>query len=140
MTEFNPKERTLARENVLKILYQHDLNEYSLTEIIKTFVEKRNFDKEYFTNIIKLFELNIESIDDFIEKNSDISLITIPCIDRSILRLAVCELRYRDDVPEKVVLNESINIAKKYSSTESYKFINKILDQLLVKIKKNDQK
>ena len=140
MTEFNPKERTLARENALKILYQHDLNEYSFTEIIDTFVEKRNFDKEYFTNIIHLYQSHIKSIDDFIEKNSDILLITIPSIDRSILRLAICELQYRDDVPGKVVINESINIAKKYSSTDSYKFINKILDQLLVKIKKNDQK
>tara|TARA_B100001769_G_C22046169_1_gene562317 strand:+ start:355 stop:777 length:423 start_codon:yes stop_codon:yes gene_type:complete len=140
MTEFNSKERTLARENILKILYQHELNHYSFSEIIKTFVEKRNFDREYFENIIQLYELNINQINSFIEKNSDISLITIPSIDISILRLAVCELQYRDDVPEKVVLNESINIAKKYSSTDSYKFINKILDQLLVKIKKNDQK
>ena len=59
-------------------------------------------------------------------------------IDRSILRLAVCELQYREDVPQKVVLNESINIAKKYSSSESYKFVNTILDQLLSKIKIND--
>jgi len=138
MNEFNPKERTLARENILKILYQHDLNEYSLSEIINTFVEKRNYDREYLINIIQLYESNIECINDFIEQNSDISLIKLPSIDRSILRLAVCELQYRDDIPQKVVLNESINIAKKYSSTESYKFINKILDQLLVKIKKND--
>ena len=135
MNEFNPKERTLARENILKILYQHDLNEYSLSEIINTFVEKRDFDKEYFINIIQLYASNTENINDFIEQNSDISLIKLSSIDKSILRLAVCELKYRDDIPEKVVLNESINIAKKYSSTDSYKFINKILDQLLVKIK-----
>ncbi len=136
MSEFNPKDRTIARENILKILYQHDLNGYSFSEITNTFVEKRNYDREYFINIIELYESNMEWINDFIEQNSDITLITLPSIDRSILRLAVCELQYRDDIPKKVVLNESINIAKKYSSTESYKFINKILDKLLVKIKK----
>ena len=113
--------------------------ECSFKEIIKSFVEKRRFDKDYFNNIIHLYELNIDKINNFIEKNSDISLDTLSPIDRSILRLAVCELQYREDVPGKVILNESINIAKKYSSSESYKFVNTILDKLLTKMKTNDK-
>ena len=139
MNEFNVKERTLARENIIKVLYQHDINKYSFKEIIKSFVEKRRFDKDYFNNIIHLYELNIDKVNNFIEKNSDISLDTLSPIDRSILRLAVCELQYREDVPGKVILNESINIAKKYSSSESYKFVNTILDKLLKKMKPNDK-
>tara|TARA_B100001250_G_C19809928_1_gene795241 strand:- start:1405 stop:1827 length:423 start_codon:yes stop_codon:yes gene_type:complete len=139
MNEFNVKERTLARENILKVLYQHDINQYSFKEIIKSFIEKRRFDKDYFNNIIHLYELNIDKINNFIEKNSDISLDALSPIDRSILRLAVCELQYREDVPGKVILNESINIAKKYSSSESYKFVNTILDKLLAKMKTNDK-
>ena len=139
MNEFNVKERTLARENILKVLYQHDINKYSFKEIIKSFVEKRRFDKDYFNNIIHLYELNIDKVNNFIEKNSDILLDTLSPIDRSILRLAVCELQYREDVPGKVILNESINIAKKYSSSESYKFVNTILDKLLTKMKTNDK-
>ena len=139
MNEFNVKERTLARENIIKVLYQHDINKYSFKEIIKSFVEKRRFDKDYFNNIIHLYELNIDKVNNFIEKNSDISLDTLSPIDRSILRLAVCELQYREDVPGKVILNESINIAKKYSSSESYKFVNTILDKLLTKMKTNDK-
>lgn len=139
MNKFNVKERTLARENILKVLYSHDINQYSFKEIIKSFIEKRSFDKDYFDNIIHLYELNIDKINNFIEKNSDISLNTLSPIDRSILRLAVCELQYREDVPGKVILNESINIAKKYSSSESYKFVNTILDKLLIKMKKNDK-
>ena len=139
MNEFNVKERTLARENIIKVLYQHDINKYSFKEIIKSFIEKRRFDKDYFNNIIHLYELNIDKINNFIEKNSDISLDTLSPIDRSILRLAVCELQYREDVPGKVILNESINIAKKYSSSESYKFVNTILDKLLTKMKTNDK-
>jgi len=139
MNKFNVKERTLARENILKVLYSHDINQYSFKEIIKSFIEKRSFDKDYFDNIIHLYELNIDKINNFIEKNSDISLNTLSPIDRSILRLAVCELQYREDIPGKVILNESINIAKKYSSSESYKFVNTILDKLLTKMKTNDK-
>ena len=54
MTIVNSKHRSIARENILKVLYQQDLNEYKFSQILKTFVEKRQFDKDYFENIILL--------------------------------------------------------------------------------------
>tara|TARA_X000000368_G_scaffold18705_1_gene14786 strand:- start:5084 stop:5500 length:417 start_codon:yes stop_codon:yes gene_type:complete len=138
MTNFKSKERTLARENTLKVFYQHDINEYSFTDITKAFIEKRSFDEDYFNNIIELYELNTVKINNFIEENTDLLLKSLTPIDRSIIRIAMCELMYRDDIPKKVILNEAINIAKKYSSKESYKFINIILDKLINIMKKND--
>lgn len=138
MTNFKSKERTLARENTLKVFYQHDINEYSFTDITKAFIEKRSFDEDYFNNIIELYELNTVKINNFIEENTDLLLKSLTPIDRSIIRIAMCELMYRDDIPRKVILNEAINIAKKYSSKESYKFINIILDKLINIMKKND--
>ena len=138
MTTFKSKERTLARENTLKVFYQHDINEYSFSDITKDFIEKRSFDEDYFNNIIELYELNAVKINNFIEENTDILLKSLTPIDRSIIRIAICELMYREDIPKKVILNESINIAKKYSSKESYKFINIILDKLVSIMKKND--
>ena len=138
MTNFKSKERTLARENTLKVFYQHDINEYSFSDITKDFIEKRSFDEDYFNNIIELYELNTVKINNFIEDNTDILLKSLTPIDRSIIRIAICELMYRKDIPKKVILNEAINIAKKYSSKESYKFINIILDKLVSIMKKND--
>jgi N utilization substance protein B len=138
MTIVNSKHISIARENILKVLYQQDLNEYKFSQILKTFVEKRQFDKDYFENIILLIEQNDDEILSFIEKNTDLKIQSLIPIDRSILRLSVCEFMYRSDVPKKVILNESINIAKKYSTDESYKFINNILDQLLKCFDKND--
>ena len=138
MTNFKSKERTLARENTLKVFYQHDINEYSFSDIIKAFIEKRSFDEDYFNNIIELYELNTVKINNFIEENTDLLLKSLTPIDRSIIRIAMCELMYRDDIPKKVILNEAINIAKRYSSKESYKFINIILDKLINIMKKND--
>ena len=83
-------------------------------------------------------ELNLGFIDKFIEDNTDLTLSTLACIDKAILRLAICELLYRKDIPEKVSINESISIAKKFSAEESYKFINNILDQLYKFISKYD--
>ena len=140
MTNFKSKERSLARENTLKVFYQHDINQYPFSDITKSFIEKRSFDEDYFNNIIELYELNAVKINNFIEENTDILLKSLTPIDRSILRIAICELMYREDIPRKVILNESINIAKKYSSKESYKFINIILDKLVSVMKKNDKK
>ena len=138
MTAINSKQRTIARENILKVLYQQNLNEYAFSDILKTFIEKRKYDKDYFENIILLIEKNNQKIVSFIEDNTDLKLESLIPVDKSILMLSVCELIYRNDVPKKVILNESINIAKKYSTDESYKFINNILDQLLRCLNKND--
>jgi len=126
----NQKERTLARECIIKILYQYDMTQYNFKSIENTFVEKRKYDDIYFKNILDLLEVNILFIDKFIEENTDVRLEDLSPIDKAIIRLAICEFLYREDIPEKVTINESISIAKKFSTDDSYKFINNILDQL----------
>lgn len=138
MNNFKAKERTISRENIVKVLYQQDLNDYSFDDILDTFIEKRRYDKDYFENVISLIKQNNKKIINLIETNTDLHVEKLIPIDRSILRLSVCELMYRSDVPAKVILNEGIDIAKKYSTDDSYKFINNILDQLLKHFNKND--
>ena len=70
------------------------------------------------------------SIDNFIIENTDLELDNLTPIDKATIRLAMCEFLYRDDVPGKVSINESVLIAKKFSTDDSYKFINTILDQI----------
>ena len=128
----NNKERTLARENIVKILYQQDINKNDLSSIMSTFVEKRKYDDIYFKELLKLLDINLNEIDDYITKNSNLTELESSIIDKSILRLSVCEFLYRKDIPKKVIMDESIKIAKKYSSEKSFKFINKILAHLLL--------
>ena len=87
MNEFNPKERTLARENILKILYQYDITGYMLRDIENYFIEKRSYDKVYFDNILSLLESNLGSIDKFIEDNTDITLSTLTSVSYTHLTL-----------------------------------------------------
>ncbi len=126
----NQKERRLARECIVKILYQRDLTDYSFKEILDSFVEKRKYDKEYLENLLNLLDINLVSIDNFIIENTDLELNNLTPIDKATIRLAMCEFLYRDDVPGKVSINESVLIAKKFSTDDSYKFINTILDQI----------
>lgn len=60
-------------------------------------------------------------------------------VDRSILRLGAYQLRFCDDIPGKVVINEAIEIAKKYSSEQSPRFVNGVLDAILRKLKEQKQ-
>ena len=124
------KERRWARECLVKILYQRDLTDYSFNEIFDSFVEKRKHDVNYLKNLIDLLDINFSSIDQFIIKNTDLDLNNLTAIDKAIIRLAICEFLYRDDIPGKVTINESVLIAKKFSTDDSYKFINNILDQI----------
>ena len=68
--------------------------------------------------------------------NTDIKVQQITKIDCSILYLAILEFLYIKDAPKKVIINESILLAKKFSSNDSFKFINKILDKIGGKSKK----
>ena len=73
----------------------------------------------------------MERIDKVIAETSENwSLERISVIDRTILRFAVYELLYCDDIPHSVSINEAIELAKKYSGDESGKFINGILDRI----------
>ena len=64
----------------------------------------------------------------------------MPGVDRNILRLSLCEMLYEVDVPPAVAINEAVELAKSYSSSESRKFINGVLSnalKLLPELKKN---
>ena len=126
----NQKERRLARECLVKILYQRDLTDYSFDEIFDSFIEKRKHDTNYLKNLMDLLDINFSSIDQFIIKNTDLDLNNLTPIDKAIIRLAICEFLYRDDIPGKVTINESVLMAKKFSTDDSYKFINNILNKI----------
>lgn len=140
MAKLKNKNKSLARENIIKILYQQDVTQYELNDICKNFIDKREYDKKYLSSTLDLIENNKAVIIDKIESNTNVKVSDTSPIDRSILFLSVSELLFKNDIPPKVVLDEAIKIAKKYSTEKSYKFINTILDKILKKIKQNDQK
>ncbi|MBH44208.1 MAG: transcription antitermination factor NusB [Gammaproteobacteria bacterium] len=127
----NNKQRSLARENIVKILYQQDISGDTFVYILKYFIEKRKYDEIYFLEMIDALDNNLLKIDKFIESKSDIKLKYTASIDKAILRLSICEHLYKSDIPRKVIIDEGINIAKKFSSEKSFKFINKMLDNLI---------
>ena len=126
--------RRSSRELALKFLYQFELNEGDLDEQIKLFLE-RNSSQEGVENFMKELVMSLVSkmkeIDEIIQKYSDHwDLDRMTVIDRNILRIGTCELLFNFSTPPKVVINEAIDIAKKYGNEDSPEFINGILDKV----------
>ena len=126
--------RRSSRELALKFLYQFELNGGDLGEQIKLFLE-RNSSQEDVANFMKELVVSLvnkmEEIDEIIQKFSDHWILDrMTVLDRNILRMGACELLFNFSTPPKVVINEAIDIAKKYGNEDSPEFINGILDKV----------
>ena len=130
MSEKKYKPQAIARESAIKILYQMKMNNISLKEVVSSFVEKRLYDETLLNKILNKYENNNEEIKKLLKEKTDISYDNIPVLDLCIIELSVCEYMYVNKT-KNIIINEYINIAKKYSSPKMYTFLNKILDTTL---------
>lgn len=123
--------RKRARIGQMQLLYQMDLLNNFEKEELELFIDNFSFskdEKEYISETVPHMLENIQEIDSLIEKNLEgWSLKRLAKVDRAILRIAVFEMLYRDDIPVEVSINEAIELAKAYGSSDSQKFINGIL-------------
>ncbi|MBE6053548.1 MAG: transcription antitermination factor NusB [Clostridium sartagoforme] len=127
--------RKRSREIAMELLFGMTLSKNTLEETIETFMEDyemklNTIDLEYIKNILLKVEENKSEIDKKIEESlSNWKLDRISKVNLSILRLAIGEMLYIEDVPEKVAINEAIELTKKYSDEKSVSFINGVLDK-----------
>lgn len=127
--------RRSSRELALKFLYLIELNKGIPEEQMKEFWERNPCQddiREFTEDLIKTFSENKDEIDGALEKCSDNwSLSRMAVIDRNLLRLAVCEILFKKNVPVNAVINEAVEIAKKYGCGDSSSFINGVLDRIV---------
>jgi len=89
----------------------------------------------FFTELVQGVYDKRAEIDPIIERHSDNWKIgRMPCVDRNVMRIAVYEMIYREDIPPKVSINEAIDIGKKYGAEDSGAFINGILDAIRIAV------
>lgn len=123
-------ERREERENLMKMFYQMNISEdYSENEF-KEYVEANMGGEcsDYFSNVYSIFFENRIEIDGKIDEYSNKwKTNRMPAIDLSILRIALTEMIYMEDIPMPVSINEAVELAKKYSTDKSSGFINGLL-------------
>jgi len=130
-----PAKRTKARERALQALYQIDVASTDLEEALARFW--RSFEPverevlETAEGLVRGVAAHRREIDDAIEAVSvNWRLDRMAKVDRNVLRLAVHELLHRPDVPVKVVIDEAIELGKKFGSESSGAFVNGVLDRI----------
>ncbi|RIW33638.1 transcription antitermination factor NusB [Bacillus salacetis] len=122
--------RRTAREKALQALFQMDMSGMTADEALTNVYEDAPSD-EYLEALVKGAAVYKEKIDGLIKENLEKwSFDRLAKVDRNILRVAVYELLEIDDVPNKVVINEAIEIAKAYGDDQSGKFINGVLSKV----------
>jgi transcription antitermination factor NusB len=136
--------RTRARELAMQGLYQLEVQGTELLERIDDFFAENSPEEisvELASKWCKETWQRVAECDKLIGASTiKWGLSRLSLVDKSILRLAVYQLKFCDDIPPKVVINEAIELAKKYSGEKSPSFINGVLDAALRKIEKSGVK
>ena len=127
--------RRTARELALKFLYQTEFNSESPDLELNPFCKRANVSEEVhnFTQaLIKKLLLHEKEVDELLNKvSANWAPDRMALIDKNIIRLGICELLFDSTTPPKVVINEAVEVAKKFGTEESPDFINGILDKIL---------
>lgn len=129
--------RRKARELALQMLYQHDVSANPPDAILATFEDfqsskpnTREFAERVFRGTLE----HMAKIDEMIQAQAENwRMPRMPIVDRNIIRMSVYEFLHEDDTPKLVIIDEAIEIAKKFGTQKSSQFINGILDGILKK-------
>lgn len=124
--------RRLARELLVKALYQWQIAGHGLQELKTQFRAAEDFercDSDYFDELLTIIVGDAPALDELIVRYAVRSIEQLDAVGRAVLWLGLAELKHRADVPTKVVINEAIELAKRYGTTDSHKFVNAVLDK-----------
>ncbi|NLX77673.1 MAG: transcription antitermination factor NusB [Clostridiaceae bacterium] len=136
--------RRITRENAMKILYQIQLRDDDIDDQVKLFLDEaeglENLDMDFFLDVVHGVVRNREEIDHLISSHSKgWELERMPKVDLAIMRLAVYELKYREDIPANVSINEAVELAKKYGGDQSKNFINGVLGKIVARLRSDEE-
>ncbi|GAA0443673.1 transcription antitermination factor NusB [Lentibacillus halophilus] len=124
--------RHAARENAFQILFQLDMNDKQPEQAMKDYLETLEIDP-FIHTLVEGVAANKQAVDDIIAaKLEHWSIERIASVERAVLRIAVYEIRWQEDVPVNVSINEAVELANVYGDDKSGKFVNGVLSKLTV--------
>jgi len=124
--------RRKARELALQMLFQWELGEHTPQHVIATFLRLQKTDPEEESFARSLFEgtvSEVDSLDPIIREHAQHwRLERMAAVDRNVIRLALYELLHYVETPPAVVINEALELARRFSTADSAEFVNGVLD------------
>ena len=124
--------RKKARSLLVQALYQWQISDYPVNDIEAQYRTDNvgKIDWDYFHELFVGIASSVQDLDSSLAPLLDREISQLNPIELAILRLGAYELSQRIDIPYRVAINESVELAKKYGATDSHKYVNGVLDKL----------
>jgi transcription antitermination protein NusB len=130
--------RSRARRRALQALYAWQMSGSSINSVIEQFRHEQDMevaDQDYFEDLLRGVERHLDVIDEALKPYIDRDVAQIDPIERAVLRLAGYELKFRPDVPYRVIINEAIEVTKRFGADHGHSYVNGVLDKLAAQLR-----
>jgi N utilization substance protein B len=131
-TRRGTRARSVARKLAMQGLYQWQLNRQPVQDIINQFLESEDVagaDREYLMELLTGTTREQQQINDAIAPFIDRPLDQLDPVETAILMIGMFELQNRVDIPYRVVINEAVDLCKRFGATDAHKYVNAVLDR-----------
>jgi len=142
VNEKKPSQRTASRRAAVQALYQWQMTNNTPMEILQYFSVEgllEDADFAFFKELVVEVIENFEQLDGYYSKLIDRDIKMIDPVERAILRVACYELKNKIETPYRVVINEAVELAKRFGAEESHKYINGVLDRAAKRLRSLEQ-
>lgn len=122
----------------MQALYQQQITEHTVNELLAQFHERPDYesvDQDYFDEALGAICKDRDALEQRIDKYADRPLAQLDPVERAILLVGIYELESRADIPYRVVINEAVNLGKKFGAVDSHKYINALLDRAVAELR-----
>lgn len=130
--------RSRARRRALQALYAWQLSGSHMNAVIEQFRHEQDMevaDLDYFEDLLHGVEQHVAELDTSLRPFLDREVAEVDPIERAALRLAAYELKHRPDVPYRVVINEAIEVTKRFGADHGHSYVNGVLDKLAAQLR-----
>jgi len=130
---FNPGARSLARKLAMQALYRWQMNDGPWQDLINEFASEEGMDRadgEYFRGLVQGVCDSHQTLDSTLSVWMDRKPDLLDPIEHAVLLIGAFELRQRPEVPFRVVIDEGVNLARRFGATDGHKFVNAVLDRV----------
>lgn len=135
--------RSRARRRALQALYAWELSGSSIASVIDQFRHEQDMevaDLEYFEDLLRGVDAHRAELDAALRPHLDREVEAVDPIERAVLRMAAYELGHRPDVPYRVVINEAIEVTKRFGADHGHTYVNGVLDKLASELRATEKR
>ena len=128
----DPAARSRARRRALQAIYAWQMSDSPIERVIEQFRNEQDMevaDLAYFEDLVRGVHQHRDDLDAGLSAYIDRTIAQVDPIERAVLRIAAFELKFRPDVPYRVVINEAIETTKRFGADQGHTYVNGVLDR-----------